>query len=431
MKNKLQKYDNYKPSGVEWLGEIPQHWEVKKLKFIINHIQTGTTPSTSNLAFFNGDINWYNPKDLNNEILFKAEKSITVVALERREAKLFPKDSILVVGIGATTGKTSYMSDYGSFNQQITGFHSNDNNNKYLYYLLKTQSILMLSIANYTTLPILNNEFFKSLLLVFPPLSEQEKIAQFLDEKTTKIDKAIEIKQRQIELLKERRQILIHRAVTRGLDANVPLKDSGVEWIGEIPEHWEVKKLKYILHERNERSITGEEPLFMMSQIHGLVVRSDFHEKAEAALSSVGNKLVYEKDLVFNKLKAHLGVFFKSNIPQTGIVSPDYAVYYTNGIIEDVKFLEVLFRSPSYIREFICRATGIVEGLIRLYTGDLFDIAVPVPPKQEQRMILTHIENISAKISKAIGLKEREIEVLKEYKSSLINSAVTGKVKIG
>jgi type I restriction enzyme, S subunit len=111
-------------------------------------------------------------------------------------------------------------------------------------------------------------------------------------------------------------------------------------------------------------------------------------------------------------------------------VSPDYAVYYSNGLIEDLKYLELLFRSPSYIREFICRATGIVEGLIRLYTGDLFDLEIPLPPKSEQIEILKHIENISEKIATAINLKQQEMEKLKEYKSILINSAVTGKVKI-
>src|SRR5690606_30806138 len=119
---------------------------------------------------------------------------------------------------------------------------------------------------------------------------------------------------------------------TKGLDKTVKLKDSGVEWIGEIPEHWEVKKAKYLLKERSERSKDGSEPLFMMSQTHGLVIRSEYHSKAEIAKTSEGNKIVYHNDLVFNKLKAHLGVFFKSTIEFRGIVSPDYAVYYSTGL---------------------------------------------------------------------------------------------------
>jgi type I restriction enzyme S subunit len=191
-----------------------------------------------------------------------------------------------------------------------------------------------------------------------------------------------------------------------------------------------VKRVKHLLDERTERSKDGEEPLLMMSQIHGLVVRSEFHSKAEVAQNSEGNKIVKKNDLVFNKLKAHLGVFFKSNIDFDGIVSPDYAVYYSKGIIENLKFLEILFRNPEYIKEFICRATGIVEGLIRLYTSDLFDIHVAVPPISEQNEILNYIETASQKIETAIGLKQQEITMLKEYKSSLINGVVTGKVKV-
>ncbi len=230
--------------------------------------------------------------------------------------------------------------------------------------------------------------------------------------------------------MKEKRQILIQRAVTRGLDPNVKMKDSGVEWIGEIPEHWDFIALKYLLKERNERSIDGSEPLFMMSQVYGLVVRSEFHEKAEVAESTVGNKIVYTNDLVFNKLKAHLGVFYKSEITYPGIVSPDYAVYYSQGSIRDLKFLEILFRNPTFIGQFICKATGIVEGLIRLYTDDLFSIKVPVPPKEEQMEILAYIDVQSGKIDKAINLQEIQIEKLKEFKATLINSAVTGKIKV-
>jgi len=140
---------------------------------------------------------------------------------------------------------------------------------------------------------------------------------------------------------------------------------------------------------------------------------------------------MHSHDLVFNKLKAHLGVFYKSNIEFTGIVSPDYAVYYSNGTIPDLKYLELLFRSPEYLKEFICRTTGIVEGLMRLYTSDLFDIFVPIPPIDEQAKILKHIKIYNSKIDTAITLKQQEIAKLQEYKATLINSAVTGKIKVG
>lgn len=266
--------------------------------------------------------------------------------------------------------------------------------------------------------------------LIAPPKEEQFEISDFLDRKTSQIDQAIAQKERLIELLQERRQILIHNAVTRGLDPNAKMKHSGIDWLGEIPEHWKVKRLKYLLNERNERSETGDEPLFMVSQTYGLVVRADYHQKADVAQSNVGSKKVHRNDLVFNKLKAHLGVFFKSNIDVVGIVSPDYAVYYPIGDIEDLKFLELLFRHPAYIAQFISKATGIVEGLIRLYTSDLFSLEVPVPPKEEQKEILDYSERITEKTKKAISYKQKEIEKLKEYKAVLINSAVTGKIKV-
>jgi type I restriction enzyme S subunit len=203
-----------------------------------------------------------------------------------------------------------------------------------------------------------------------------------------------------------------------------------VEWIGSVPEHWKVKRLKYVLDERNERSKTGEESLFMVSQKHGLVVRSEYHAKAEVALSNIDNKIVHQNDLVFNKLKAHLGIFFKSNISFKGIVSPDYAVYTLKNFVEDAKILEHLFRHPACIGQFIIRATGIVEGLIRLYTTDFFEIFIPVAPIEEQREILEFIESNSEKINSASSLLEQQITNLKEYKATLTNSAVTGKFKV-
>lgn len=424
----LQKYPAYKDSGIEWLGEIPEHWESLKLKHIFVEKRKKTNPALNcgSISFgkvvtksddkipestkasyqevLNGDF-LINPLNLNFDLI---------------SLRIALSDIDVVVSSGYIVLK----------NQK-------DIDKSYYKWLLHRYDVAYMKLLGSGVRQTINFNHIADSILPFPPIAEQTAIANFLDNKTALIDKAIDLKVKQIELLKERRQILIHRAVTRGIGSlsgtetpDVKLKDSGVEWIGEIPEGWEVKKIKYILNERNERSITGDEPLFMMSQTHGLVVRADFHAKVEVAQSNEGNKIVYTDDLVFNKLKAHLGVFFKSDIEFKGIVSPDYAVYYSKGIIPNLKYLEILFRTPEYIREFICRAIGIVEGLIRLYTSDLFDIYVSVPPIEEQKDILEYVETISSKISTAITLKEKEIEKLKEYKSVLINEAVSGKIKV-
>src|SRR5690554_4432745 len=203
-----------KDSGVDWIGEIPEHWEVRKLKYVFDIIKTGTTPQTARQEYFDGEINWFNPKDLNNEILLEAEKSVTELAIKDKEVKLFPGDSILIVGIGATSGKTAYSLKEGTFNQQITGFHSKKDNNKFYYYFFKCVTELMLNLATYTTLPILNNEFFKSFLTIKPPLDEQKQIVIYLEDIEAKVSKAITLKEQEIEKLKEYKTVLIDNVVT-------------------------------------------------------------------------------------------------------------------------------------------------------------------------------------------------------------------------
>lgn len=423
----LRKYDRYKPSGVEWLGEIPEQWEIKPGFTVINERKEknkGLKEKTI-LSLSYGDV------------IIKPEEKLTGLVPESFETYqlVYPGDIIIrptdlqndKTSLRTGQAKTKGIITSAYINLRVIEKYSKGYYKYFLHIVDISKKIYELGSGLRQNISFLD---FKRFLFVVPSLAEQTAIANFLDEKTAKIDQAIAIKQKQIELLKEHRQILIHKAVTRGLNPNAKLKDSGAEWIGEIPEHWEVKRLKYLLGERNERSIDGNETLFMMSQVHGLVKRSEYHEKAEVAQSAIGNKLVYENDLVFNKLKAHLGVFYKSIIPEVGMVSPDYAVYFSKGKIDDLKYLEFLFRTPEYIKEFNCRATGIVEGLIRLYTKDLFEISIPVPPSNEQIKILNFIENLSIKIRKSLTLKEQEIEKLKEYKAVLINSAVTGKIRV-
>lgn len=426
-----RKYTTYKNSGVEWLGEVPENWKILRIKNackINENCLLESTPKSYEFEYVDiGSVSF-------EEGIFQTEH-FNFKNAPSRARRIAKQGNVIVSTVRTYLKAIDYIDELKSRYIFSTGFailSTESLEPKFLYHFIKSDSFTnqVDAVATGMSYPAINSTKLSSLFICNPTLSEQKAIAQFLDKKTALIDKAIQIKEKQIALLQERRQILIQQAVTRGLDPNVPLKDSGVDWIGMIPEHWEVKRLKYVLKERNERSKDGLEPLLMVSQIHGLVVRSEYHEKAEVAQSSEGNKIVHYNDLVFNKLKAHLGVFFKSEIPFHGIVSPDYAVYFSQGVIEDLKYLELLFRKPEYIKEFICRATGIVEGLIRLYTFDLFDIQVPVPPIQEQKNILLHIQKYSDTILNTIKLKEKEIEKLKEYKSTLINSAVTGKIKV-
>jgi type I restriction enzyme, S subunit len=425
----FKKYEQYKPSGVAWLGEVPKHWELIKFKYIFAEINERSNDGNEELL----SVSQYTGVTLKKD---KVEEGGLLTNAETLEGYKKVCVNDLVSNIMLAWNGSLGFSPYNGITSPAYSVYRLKGINipQYFHYLLRTETYKSEFKRNSSgviesRLRLYSDDFFRIISLQ-PPLNEQIAIAQYLDRKTAQIDAAIAQKQQMIVLLKERRQILIHRAVTQGLDPSVKMKDSGVEWIGVVPEHWEVKRLKYLLDERTDRSKTGEETILMVSQVHGLVVRADYHDKAEVAQSTVGNKIVYENDLVFNKLKAHLGVFFKSTIKGVGIVSPDYAVYHTKGQITDLKYLEVLFRGPLYIKQFICRTTGIVEGLMRLYTSDLFSLEVPLPPKEEQKIILDYLENVNQKIATAINLKEQEIEKLKEYKGSLINSVVTGTVRV-
>ncbi|MGX0958424.1 type I restriction enzyme S subunit [Pseudomonas viridiflava] len=403
-------YKRYKSSKVDWANQIPLHWKTKALKYIAK-LQSGDTIRPEQFTedgypVFGGNGFRGYTRSFNN-------------------IGRFP----LIGRQGALCGNVNYSSGYFFASEHaVVVYPRSECSVTWLGETIRAANFNRLSQS--TAQPGISVAVVENQQFPYPPAAEQKAIAKFIDQKSTQIEQAIQIKLRQIDRLKERKQILIQQTVTRGLAPDTAMRDSGIEWIGQIPAHWQLKRLKYVLEECSERSRSGDEPLFMVSQVHGLVVRSEYHEKAEVAASTVGTKIVNEGDLVFNKLKAHLGVFFKSCIPFQGIVSPDYAVYRSKAHIKDLKYLEHLFRHPAYIGQFIVRATGVAEGLIRLYTTELFDMPVPVAPDDEQQEILCYIDKVSERQDMAVVLLEQQIAKLKEYKATLINSAVTGKIKV-
>ncbi|HJY80076.1 MAG TPA: hypothetical protein VKK81_03220 [Candidatus Binatia bacterium] len=199
-------------------------------------------------------------------------------------------------------------------------------------------------------------------------------------------------------------------------------KDSGLPWLGKIPAHWGLLRSKYIFHEVDIRSKTGEETHLSMSQIHGLVESSKVEGRRLQSESYIGGKLCNRNDLVLNRLKAHLGVF--AHAPQGGVVSPDYSVFrmHRDG---EVRFFETVFRTPTYVAELRRSTKGIVEGFWRLYTDDSYNIRVPVPPIDEQRMLLRWIDHFDRSVRHSIRAKRRLIALLNEQKQAIIHRAVT------
>jgi type I restriction enzyme S subunit len=265
--------------------------------------------------------------------------------------------------------------------------------------------------------------------LPLPPASEQTAIANFLDEKTAKIDTAIAQKEKLIALLKERKQIIIQQAVTKGIDPAVKLKDSGIEWIGEVPEHWEVKRAKYLFNEVNERSKTGNEELLSVSHMTGVTPRSEKNITMFMAEDYTGSKTCQKDDLVINIMWAWMGALGVAN--RSGIVSSSYAVFRQKHINTfNLDFLEYLLKTPNYIEHYNKTSTGLHSSRLRFYGHMFFDMELAFPSLEEQNQIVAHSETQSAKIDKAISLQQQQIDKLKEYKATLINSVVTGKIKV-
>ena len=266
----------------------------------------------------------------------------------------------------------------------------------------------------------------KKILIVAPSPDEQQAIADYLDETCSKIDEIIAEAKASIDEYKELKQSVIFEAVTKGLHKNVEMKQCSVNWLDEIPSTWESIRLKYLLTEINNRSETGTEQHLSVSQVMG-VVPSYMIAVANPTASYVGQKIVEPNDIVFNKLKAHLGVFFMSKYH--GLVSPDYAVYRTNDKVIP-KYLEYLFHTSACISEFKKYISGVAEGLMRLYTSDLFNIRICLPKVDEQIKIVEYVENKVELFNSLIAEKESLIHDLEAYKKSLIYEVVTGKRRV-
>jgi type I restriction enzyme S subunit len=270
---------------------------------------------------------------------------------------------------------------------------------------------------------------FADLQLAVPSLGEQRAIVTFLDGKCGQVDEAVRIKEEQIVLLRERRQVLIQQAVTRGLTPDAPIKDSGIDWIGDIPAHWEVRRGKHLFREVNERSEAGTEELLSVSHMTGVTSRSEKNIYMFMAEDYSGSKVCRPDDVVINTMWAWMGALGVSDL--TGIVSPSYGVY--RPIIKNSfnrRFLEWLLRTTPFVEQYNKISTGLHSSRLRLYPHMFLGLPMAVPSRQEQDTIVAHIEYEAGKIDKAIAIKEEQITALKEYKASMINAAVTGKIRV-
>lgn len=407
-----------KDSGVEWIGEIPEGWEVRT----VGQLYKPRNEKVSDLD--------YEPLSVTkNGIVPQLESAAK--SKNHNDRKLVLKGDF-VINSRSDRKMSAGASPYdGSVSLINTVLYSGIVLSEYSKYLLKNygfaEEFYRWGTGIVADLWSTNFERMKKIAIPLPMTEEQNKIASFLDQKITYIDSIIEKTEASIDAFKRYKQALIAETVTKGLNPDVPMKESIVEGIGMIPENWNFIKLKYLLSERKDKSTTGLEEPLSMSQKYGLIPSKEMDIIPNAPSNYLGNKIVSVGDLVFNKLKAHLGVFAVSN--HEGIVSPDYAVYQTNNHV-DAKFLEYLFKTPQLISEFIKKSRGVGAGLTRLYTPEFFNIKISLPPLKEQHQIVVFLDQKTAHIDSLIQNKEAMVVKLEEYKKSLIYEYVTGKKEV-
>ena len=441
----MKQYDNYKNSGVEWLGEIPEHWEVKKMKFIGNIYAgiNGKKGDDFSKEYSDGIKSFIPFTNICNNIKIDNNQYQYVKISENENQNRVKKNDILFLMSSETLDDIAKNSIYLGENTELylnsfcKGFRISKHNVNaefvnYLFLSTTYRNYFSLVGRGFTRIN-LKQEFINDAYALLPKLKEQTAIANFLDNKTTKIDQAIAIKQQQIALLQEHRQILIHKAVTRGLNENVKLKDSGVEWIGEIPEHWEVKKLGYLTNKIGDglhgtpNYTDGTEFYF----INGNNLSTGNIEITELTKTvSEREYLIHKKELTDKTLLLSINgtignvAFYCGEKVMLG-KSAAYLNFYKNINIEYVKcFLE----STVFKNYYELQLSGSTINNFSLYS--IGKTPVTFPNKIEQKQIVEYIKTSKTKIATAISLKEQEIVKLKEYKMSLIDGVVTGKVRV-
>ena len=411
-----------KDSGIEWIGQIPKGWELRRAKTLFTQ---------------------RNSKGNGIEVLLSPTQKYGVVPQSQLEGVVQVKEDTdlqmfktvhkgdFVISLRSFQGGFEYSLYEGVCSPAYQVFYpTSPICDTYYRYLFKSQSFI--SKMNNLTVGIREGKNiqyvdFANSQIPVPPLAEQERIAAFLDAECAEIDAVLEKTRASIEEYKKLKQAVITQAVTKGIRGDRPMKDSGIEWIGDIPAEWDVIRVKQLLKERNERSKEGKEEPLSMSQKVGLVPTKFLESIPNMASSFVGAKLAYVDDLVFNKLKAHLGVFSVSRYD--GLVSPDYAVYCSTGK-SNLKYLEYIFKTPQCIGEFRKKSTGIAAGLMRLYTEGLFSIYLPYPALSEQEEIAEYLNEKCAGIDALIAKKQQYLTEIENYKKSLIYEYVTGKKEV-
>ena len=442
MSGRYKAYEEYKDSGVEWLGEVPEGWNIFSIRRALTGCTNGIWGSEPNGK---GDMIVLRVADFERNSFLISDEKLTKRQISQRErfGRLLKRGDLLLEKSGG--GDKTLVGCVVLFDKKYSAVTSNfvakmsplkGYSSKFLTFCfsqLYAGKVNYPSIKQTTGIQNLDSDAYLMEKFSFPSYEEQTQIANFLDHETAKIDTLIDKQQQLIELLKEKRQAVISHAVTKGLDPDVPMKDSGVEWLGDIPREWHSKSLKYLCSYNDEvisDSTLGDYEIEYVdigsvSSFDGIikVERMNFSNSPSRA-----RRLVRDGDVIISTVRTYLeAISSVKNPPKNMVVSTGFAVIRPKVYLDKI-FTSYCLRAKGFIGEIVSRSVGISYPAIN--ASDLVSIQIPYFALKEQTQIAAFLDQETAKIDKLIDLQLQQIELLKERRTALISAAVTGKIDV-
>lgn len=415
-----------KDSGIEWIGNIPATWERCKIKNVISSIGSGTTPTSSNIDYYNSeDICWIQSGDLyKTSYISNTAVSLSAKALHLSALQIYAAPFIVVAMYGASVGNIAISTIDACSNQACCCIKPDNNNDlKFMYYWLSMCKIDFLSQSIGGGQPNISQSKIKNQFYYRPQLSEQKVIANFLDSKCSEIDAISADIQKEIETLEQYKRSVITEAVTKGLNPDVEMKDSGIEWVGNVPDHWGVLANKYVMKKRKDICTKWNGENVLSLTMNGVIVRDLDNPVGKMPTTFDGYQFVYSGNLLMCLFDYDVTPRCVGIVKNAGVTSPAYSRFELkeNATLEYFYYYYLMI---DFTKELLHLAKNLRHSFTEEQLGAL---KVPLPPLDEQKNIATYLDSKCKEIESVIASKKQQLEVLDSYKKSLIYEYVTGK----
>ena len=432
--------EQMKPSGIDWIGDIPKSWKVKPIAYMTKS-RSGGTPDRNNLLYWeNGTIPWMSSGEVNKVNIYDTDEKITTLAVHHSSAKIISKNAVMVAlnGQGKTKGMSAILRIDSACNQSLCAFSCNAGilYYEYLFWCFQTMYTYLRQMSGDDVRDGLAASYVKKQKIPVPKYEEQQAIADFLDKECAQIDSIAADLEKQIELLQQYKKSLITEAVTKGLDKSVPMKDSGVEWIGEIPEHWEISRVRHLASLCSGATPSkdvlsyweGNIPWVSSQEVKSDIIKDTSLHISEEAINSCSTQLMPAGTLVMvvrSGILQHTIPVALLGVPAT--INQDIKAFQFNHLMLPAYFKYYIQGENDALLSVIIKDKTTVESVDNQL---LLSLKIMVPPIEEQKAIVAFLNYKCGYIDKILNDKQEQLNLLMQHKKSLIYEYVTGKKRV-